>query len=153
MEWYLTWWRFTIYRKIKELECALWSGIVKSHLFKPLKTFNSRSSWSLSGCLRCSEASLRPLAALTLINRQKNREKNGFRWSITVGHEGHSQVLIVQHGATCNILTSPLRLTTLSLQSDFFNFWEQDKRHFAMLMQHLSKYDWLRCPVDLWPQY
>lgn len=80
MEWYLTWWRLTTYRKIKELECALWSGIVKSHLFKlpqtliPVQVEASAAAW---GAQRGQSDTF---GRVNIDWQTEKQRKNGFRW-------------------------------------------------------------------------
>lgn len=123
MEWYLTWWRLTTYRKIKELECALWSGIVKSHLFKlpqtliPVQVEASAAAW---GAQR-GQSDTFGRVNIDWQTEKQRKTASGDRFEITVGHEGHSLVLIVHHGAACSILTS-----CLTSQYDLFHFlWEK----------------------------
>lgn len=109
--------------------------------------------------------------ALALIDTEKQRKMvSGDRFEITLGHEEHSPVLIVQQGPTCNILTSLFCVSQLFRTSKNWLFslqWKHifgpdsqiktlNKRHFtiiATLIQHSKNNNQMTgcaSPVDLW---
>lgn len=107
-----------------------WS--VRSDLESSNNTCSNPQNVKFPFRLKSQQPSEKLRGALALIHTEKQRKMvSGDRFEITVGHEEHSLVLIVQQGPTCSILTSLLCVSQLFLTSKKINFFHFSESTFS----------------------